>query len=255
MRLTSVESHQEEEVRAPTGTPTSTGCRFPFLALIKPLFRALSNSGYRRGGSGEQRTRTILIAESPSNSDDGYQDTGPSSSWRNWVVSDENDETRGFSIKSPIGSDRKSRRCNLGLISRKDMLIFYLSCLFEQGRPIGTYRVLWSVRAGRIKAVYSSYPLAPEIRARWDERITFFLSEPPPPERRTKLEIISRLSFGEIVHSLSRVSFHSPWQSSDGVGIEASLGFDIESGVAQTRVTLIQFLFEITKRLATLKSS
>nr|KAF7421370.1 hypothetical protein H0235_009206 [Vespula pensylvanica] len=53
MRLTSVESHQEEEVRASTGTPTSTGCRFP----------ALSNSGYRRGGSGEQRTRTILIAE------------------------------------------------------------------------------------------------------------------------------------------------------------------------------------------------
>ncbi|KAL2745015.1 hypothetical protein V1477_007557 [Vespula maculifrons] len=209
MRLTSVESHQEEEVRAPTGTPTSTVFfnrtdlidkptginRIPFRSLIKPLFRALSNSGYRRGGSGEQRTRTILIAESPSNSDDGYQDTGPSSSRRNWVVSDENDETRGFSIKSPIGSDRKSRRCNLGLISRKDMLIFYLSCLFEQGRPIGTYRVLWSVRAGRIKAVYSSHPLAPEIRA----------------------------------------SFHSPWQSSDGVGIEASLGFDIESGSSDAR--------------------
>ncbi|KAL2729038.1 hypothetical protein V1478_006670 [Vespula squamosa] len=143
MRLTSVESHQEEEVRAPTGMPTSTVFfnrtdlidkptginRIPFRSLIKPLFRALSNSGYRRGGSGEQRTRTILIAEvhglclcyvelclhcpltsstaspfrllSPSNSDDGYQDTGPSSSRRNWVVSDENDETRGFSIKSP----------------------------------------------------------------------------------------------------------------------------------------------------------
>lgn len=99
----------------------------------------------------------------------------------------------------------------------------------------GVSNISPKVRAGRIKAVYSSYPLAPEIRARWDERITFFLSEPPPPERRTKLEIISRLSFGEIVYSLSRVSFHSPWQSSDGVGIEASLGFDIESGSSDAR--------------------
>ncbi|KAF7397235.1 hypothetical protein HZH68_008457 [Vespula germanica] len=71
MRLTSVESHQEEEVRAPTvffnrtdliDKPTGIN-RIPFRSLIKPLFRALSNSGYRRGGSGEQRTRTILIAE------------------------------------------------------------------------------------------------------------------------------------------------------------------------------------------------
>ncbi|KAF7397234.1 hypothetical protein HZH68_008456 [Vespula germanica] len=51
------------------------------------------------------------------------------------------------------------------------------------------------VRAGRIKAVYPSYPLAPEIRA----------------------------------------SFHSPWQSSDGVGIEASVGFGIESGGSDAR--------------------
>lgn len=70
-------------------------------------------------------------------------------------------------------------------------------------------------------------------------RKDYFLSlRTPTPaslERRTKLEIIFRLSLGEIVYSLSRVSFHSPWQSSDGVGIEASVGFGIESGGSDAR--------------------
>lgn len=65
-RINSVFFNRTDLIDKPTGIN-----RIPFRSLIKPLFRALSNSGYREGsgggggggGSGEQRTRTILIVE------------------------------------------------------------------------------------------------------------------------------------------------------------------------------------------------